>query len=257
MGIHTTGAKVNNKLVPLRTKLNSGDIVEVLTSKNGHPSEAWLKFAKSSGARYKIRSWLRKHNQKDSDESGEKEEHRKAKKDAPIAEVHIPEDEQIRLRKLSRNKRSLVTVEGASNVLIKLSQCCQPIPGDDVIGFITRGRGITIHKKSCPSLKHMEEEKERFVRVVWESSANNVYPIKLAVEALDRSNLLKDVADEIALCKSNIIKAEAMVKAKDNAVLKFILEVRGNDHLREIIVRLKKIKSVTDVYKLNEKVVIK
>ncbi len=141
--------------------------------------------------------------------------------------------------------------------LIKLSQCCQPIPGDNVVGFITRGRGITIHKKNCPSLKRMEKEKERFIRVVWDGSSNNVYPIKLAVEALDRANLLKDVADEISLCKTNIIKAEAMLKSKDHALLKFILEVRGNDHLKEITSRLKKIKNITDVYKLNEKVVIK
>jgi GTP pyrophosphokinase len=167
--------------------------------------------------------------------------------------VVIPEEEQLRLRRIHPSKRSQVTVEGAANVLINLSQCCQPIPGDDVIGFITRGRGITIHKKTCPSLKRMEEEKERFVKVVWESSASTTYPIKLAVEGIDRPNLLKDGADEISLCKTNIIKAEAMVK-HERARFKFILEVSGNDHLKEITSRLKKIKSITDVYKLNEKV---
>jgi GTP pyrophosphokinase len=256
VGIHTTGAKVNNKLVPLRTRLKSGDIVEILTTKSGHPSEAWLKFARTSGARYKIRAWLRKHARQKAEESPEKEEPKKPKKETPVAEVVIPEEEQVRLRRIHPSKRSQVTVEGASNVLIRLSQCCQPIPGDDVIGFITRGRGITIHKKTCPSLKRMEEEKERFVKVVWESSASSTYPIKLAVEGIDRPNQLKDVADEISLCRTNIIKVEAMVK-HERARFKFILEVNGNDHLKEITSRLKKIKSITDVYKLNEKVVIK
>ncbi|MDR3238116.1 MAG: bifunctional (p)ppGpp synthetase/guanosine-3',5'-bis(diphosphate) 3'-pyrophosphohydrolase [Spirochaetia bacterium] len=255
VGMKAAGAKVNGKIVPLRTKLNSGDIIEILTSKTGHPAAAWLKFVKSSGARYKIRSWLRKNNQITDEE--EKTERKPQQKETPRAEVIIPKEEQIKLSKISENKRSMVSIEGTANVLIKLSQCCQPIPGDDVVGFITRGRGITIHKRSCPSLKRMEKEKERFVNILWESSPQNMYPIKLAVEASDRVNLLKDVAEEISLSKTNIIKVDANLRNKDHAVLKFILEVSGNKHLGEIIARLKKVKNVTNVYKLNEKVVIK
>ncbi|PKL37352.1 MAG: bifunctional (p)ppGpp synthetase/guanosine-3',5'-bis(diphosphate) 3'-pyrophosphohydrolase [Spirochaetae bacterium HGW-Spirochaetae-1] len=257
IGLHTTGAKVNSKLVPLRTKLKSGDIVEVLTSKNGHPSEAWLKFAKSTGARYKIRSWLRKQTPKTTEDTAEKPEPKKDRKVHRTVEVKIPEDEHIKLRKVTRKQKDGIFIEGASNVLIKISQCCQPIPGDNVVGFITRGRGITIHKKTCPSLKRLESEKERFIKVVWEGSENTMYPVKIAVEAMDRTNLLKDVADEISLCKTNIIRAEATVKEKGHAVFKFILEVKGNEHLKEIMQRLNKIRNVTDVYKLNEKVVIK
>ena len=254
VGLRAVGAKVNKKIVPLKTKLKSGDIVEILTSKTGHPTDAWLKFVKSSGARYKIRSWLRKNQQ-----SAEEADKNKTKlKEAPRAEVIIPEDEQIKLSKISENKRSgMISIDGTANALIKLSRCCQPIPGDDVVGFITRGRGVTIHKRSCLSLKRMEKEKERFVNILWESSPYNLYPIKLAVEAADRANLLKDVADEISFCKTNIIKVDANLRNKEYALLKFILEVSGNKHLEEIMARLRKIKSVTNVYKLNEKVVIK
>jgi len=255
VGLKAVGAKVNNKIVPLKTKLKSGDIVEILTSKTGHPTDAWLKFVKSSAARYKIRSWLRKNQQSGIEEA----EKSKAKlKDTPKAEVIIPKDEQIKLSKISESKQGrTVSIEGTGNILTKLSRCCQPIPGDDVVGFITRGRGITIHKRNCPSLKRMEQEKERFVNILWESSLHNLYPIKIAVEAADRVNLLKDVADEISFCKTNIIKVDANLKNKEYALLKFILEVSGNNHLEKIITRLKKVKSVTDVYKLNEKVVIK
>ena len=255
LGMKVTGAKVNGKMVPLRTKLKSGDIVEILTSKTGHPSDAWLKFVKSSGARYKIRNWLRK-NQQLLDESEEKNETKQPKKEPQRVEVVIPQEEQIKLSKMSENKKSGVSIEGTSNILIKLSQCCQPIPGDDVIGFITRGRGITIHKRNCPSLKRMEKEKERFVNIIWESSPANMYPVKIAVEAADRPNLLKDVADEISLCKTNVIKVDATI-SNGSAILKFILEVNGNTHLKEILARLTKLKSVTNVYKLNEKVIIK
>ncbi len=256
VGLHTTGARVNNKIVPLRTKLKSGDIVEVLTSKNGHPSEAWLKFVRSSGARYKIRHWLRKNSRGQEEEEQPKE--KPQKKEPQTAEVTIPAEEQIKLSKYSRRKkREGISIEGASNVLIKLSQCCQPIPGDDVVGFITRGRGITVHKKGCPSLARLENEKERFIKVVWEEEENSYYPIKLAVEGIDRPNLLKDIADEISLCNTNILKAEAQTKDGGHAAFRFILEVKSNKHLEAIRARIKKISNITDVYKLNEKVILK
>ncbi|OHD63006.1 MAG: hypothetical protein A2176_09265 [Spirochaetes bacterium RBG_13_51_14] len=252
IGNTTVGAKVNSQMVPLKTRLKSGDIVEVMTSKKGHPSEAWLKFVTSPSARYKIRTWLRK--QIESATRADSDERQNSDKTAAVS---IPKDEQIKLKGLSKQRKIGITIEGASDVLIRLSQCCQPIPGDDVVGFITRGRGITVHRRNCPSLKRLNNEKERFINIMWEASSDTFYPVKVAVEAIDRPNLLKDIADEISLAKTNIIKVEAHLENSDIAMFKFILEVRGNDHLKEIIARLKKIKSITRVYKLNEKVVLK
>lgn len=250
VGMKASGAKINGKIVPLRTKLKSGDIVEILTSKTAHPSETWLKFVKSSGARYKIRAWLRK-----TKEEAETEES-KPKKEIQKAEVLVPVDEQVKLSKLSENKKDTVSVDGTSNVLIKLARCCQPIPGEDVVGFITRGRGVTVHKRACPSLKNMASEQERFVNIVWESSPKNFYPVRLNIEAKDRRNLLKDVADEIALGRANVIKVDTILGDGDRTTLKFILEVSGKQHLEEIILRLKKLKNITDVYKPAGKVVL-
>ncbi len=254
IGNHCIGAKVNNQLVPLKTELKSGDIVEILTSKKGHPSPAWLKFVKSSNARYKIRNWLRKNVQPE-DEHTEKEEKEKEKKEK-IANVSIPEKELVKIKSYTNKKKVGITIDGTNNVMIRLSQCCQPIPGDDVVGFITRGRGITVHKKNCPALQRMQNESERFVDIQWEQS-ESTYPVKIAVEAMDRTNLLKDVADEISLTKTNIIRAEASLVAKDQAMLKFVLEVKSLNHLNDIMKRLKQIKNVTKVYKLNEKVILK
>lgn len=257
VGHKCSGAKVNNKLVPLRTKLKSGDIIEVLTGKNARPSEAWLKFVKSGAARYKIRNWLRKHNDdlsKTEDELKKKEE---KKREVKKASVTIPEDEQLKIKNISGERKVGISIEGTSNVLIKLAQCCQPIPGDEVVGFITRGRGITIHRKSCQSLERLKSEKERFINIIWDRDDTNKYPVKLAVEAMDRPSLLKDVTDEISLAKSNIIKVEAQLSGRETALLKFILEVRSNEHLNEIMKRIKKVKNVTNVYKINEKVILK
>lgn len=252
VGNRCVGAKVNNALVPLKTEIKSGDIVEVLTSPKGHPSESWLKFVKSSNARYKIRNWLRREQETERRPEAPPE----AKKAEKTAEVSIPETELFKIKGISRQKKMALSIDGTSNVLIKLSQCCQPIPGDDVVGFITRGRGITVHKKTCPSLKRLTIEQERFIAIVWEGS-ENTYPVKLQIEAIDRPNLLKDVADELATCKTNIIKVEATVHAGDNAVIKLVLEVKSLAHLKDIIGRLKRLKNITSIQKLNEKVLLK
>lgn len=257
VGHKCSGAKVNNKLVPLRTKLKSGDIIEILTSKNARPSEAWLKFAKSGAAKYKIRNWLRKNSEDLSKTDEEQRKKEEKKREVKKASVTIPEDEQLKIKNISGDRKVGISIEGTSNVLIKLAQCCQPIPGDEVVGFITRGRGITIHRKNCISLERLKGESERFINIIWDKDEANKYPIKLSVEAMDRPNLLKDVTDEISLAKSNIIKVEAQLTGRETALLKFILEVKSNEHLNEIIKRIKKVKNVTNVYKINEKVILK
>jgi len=257
VGNRCSGAKVNNKLIPLRTKLKSGEIVEIITSKNARPVEAWLKIVKSGNARYKIRNWLKKHNDEFSKTEEEIKRKEEKKKEVKKASVSIPEDEKLRVKNLNKERKIGISIEGNNNVLIKLAQCCQPIPGDDVTGFITRGRGITIHKKSCLSLERLNTEKERFINIIWEKDEKNRYPIKMTVESIDRPNLLKDVTDEISLAKSNILKVEAQSTGNGKAVLKFIIEVTSNEHLTEIIKRIDKIKSITRVYKINEKVILK
>lgn len=255
IGNHCSGARVNNVMVPLRTELQGGDIVEVLTSKKGHPSESWLKFVKSSNARYKIRNAIRKLHEDDRKTPEVKQEQPRPEKKV---EVNIPENDLLKIRKVGKSAKTGLTINGTSNVLIRLSQCCQPIPGDDVVGFITRGRGITVHKKSCPSLKRLRAEKERIVHIQWEpEKSENTYPVKLAVYGLDRQNLLKDIAEEISYAKSNILKIEAQVIESQHFVFKIVLEVRNTTHLEDIIHRIKSVKNVSDVYKLNEKVMMK
>ncbi|TAL37115.1 MAG: bifunctional (p)ppGpp synthetase/guanosine-3',5'-bis(diphosphate) 3'-pyrophosphohydrolase [Spirochaetes bacterium] len=258
VGNQCVGARINNQMLPLKTELKSGDIVDIITSKKGHPSEAWLKFVKSSNARYKIRAWQRRETDFDrkEHEAPPKPAEEEKKKPEKTAEVSIPEAELIKIKNIARQKRSSLSIDGTSNVLIKLSQCCQPIPGDDVVGFITRGRGITVHKKNCPSLARLSIERERFINIVWEGSGNT-YPVKIAIHGIDRQNLLKDIADEIAACKTNILKFEASIVSKDSAEFKLILEVKSMGHLKEVVTRLKRIKNITNVYKLNEKVLIK
>jgi GTP diphosphokinase / guanosine-3',5'-bis(diphosphate) 3'-diphosphatase len=251
VGHHCIGANVNNNIVPLKTELKSGDIIEIRTGNKEHPSESWLKFVKSSNARYKIRSWQRREQENISSTSREQEQ--KTKK---TIEVSVQNDELFKIKNISKQINQNLIIDGTSNLQLKLSQCCQPIPGDDVIGFITRGRGLTVHKKTCASLNRLKVEAERFINIIWEAT-KDTYPVKISINALDRQNLIKDIANEIASLKVNIIKMEADAKHEDNVRLKFILEVKSTKHLNDLIHSLKNIKSVTSVHKLNEKVLFK
>ncbi len=251
VGHHCIGARVNNNIVPLKTELKSGDIVEIRTGKKERPSGSWLKFVKSSNARYKIRSWLRRDQENISNTSRKQEQ--KSKK---TIEVSVHNNELFKLKDISKQINRNLIIDGTSNLQLKLSQCCQPIPGDDVIGFITRGRGLTVHKKTCASLNRLKAEEERFINIVWEAT-KDTYPVKIAIHALDRPNLIKDIANEIASLKVNIIKMEVDAKQADNVNFKFILEVQSTNHLNELFHLLKKIKNITSVHKLNEKVLIK
>ncbi|MGL4370928.1 MAG: RelA/SpoT family protein [Spirochaetota bacterium] len=255
IGYRCVGAKVNGKLIPLKTELQNGDIVEVVTGTKGHPSETWLKFAKSSNARQKIRQWIRKNAAEKTGDKNDDED--KPDKKEKRAEVSIPEQELLRIRQFTKKNRTGVIVEGTSNVLIKLSQCCQPIPGDEIIGFVTRGRGITVHKKNCPSLTRLSAEKERFIKIIWSDTHATTYPVKIAVHAHDRPNLLRDLADKLAELKTNIIKMDAQTDTDGAALFKIVLEVKSLDHVIEITKELKNIRNISKVYKLNEKVMLK
>jgi GTP pyrophosphokinase len=257
VGHHCIGAKVNKRIVPLKTELQSGDIVEIRTGTKEHPSESWLKFVKSSNARYKIRNWIRRAELENTVRISRGQEQKiHDQKEKKIAEVSIPNSELQKIKNIPKQKKQNLTIEGTSNVQLKLAQCCQPIPGDEVIGFITRGRGLTVHKKNCPSLKKLNIEEERFINIVWESS-EETYPVKIEVQALDRQNLLKDIADQMASVKANVLKMEADATEEDNVKFKIIVEIKNTSHLNQLLNMLKNIKNVTRVHKLNEKVLIK
>ena len=252
VGNHCSGARINNKLVPLKTEIQNGDIVEIITNANKGPTESWLKFVKSSGARNKIKSWLN-HKKKELLPDSQEDKKEKAQKQTRVS---VPQNDLIKISKLSNKNKSSVIVDGNSNVLISLAQCCQPIPGDEVIGFITRGKGISVHKKNCSSIKRLAHSSERFIKIVWAESAGS-HPVKIAVEAEDRPNLLKDITDKIYQMNVNIVKMEGEATKSGNAEMRFVIEVKSIEELNTILKKIRETKNVLKAFKVNEKVVIK
>ena len=293
VGLHCIGAKVNGKIVPLTSKLKSGDSIEIITSAKQFPNHDWLKFVKTSKARSTIKKWMReslidesiklgkdllerhlkKNNSKVSNEGlldvaqslgfqdleqlfaslGRGETSVQGLMQKMLPEEVIAEKEESFLKKfISRARKSGdgIRVQGLDHLLISFAKCCQPVPGDRIIGFITRGRGIVIHRSDCTNLLSLMEDPERQVDVEWDVEKDRQFLVRLNLIGEDRTNFLKDISEAIASCETNIIKIE--MKAEDSMVSgSLIVEVRNLQHLTRLTSKIGIVKGVIRIDRLD------
>jgi len=305
VGHRTMGAKVNGRLVPLESTLNSGDAVEIFTSKNpdSGPSQDWLSFVKSPRARNKIRGWFTKERRDEAIEQGKDAIARAMRKQnlplqklmnqdtfadvaaamnyedisslyAAVGEGHVStqsviekvlsaisteaenEDTELaftpkgRSRQL-RNSDSGVLVRGAPDILVKLAKCCTPVPGDDIVGFVTRGTGVSVHRADCNNVKSLLLEPERVIEVDWAPSSKSVFLVQIQVEALDRSGLLSDVTRVLSENHVNILSATVSTSRERLAISRFVFEMGDTTHLDRVLNAVRRIDAVYDVYRVN------
>ncbi len=279
------GAKVNGKLVPLSHELKNGDTVEILTQANTQPSIDWLKIAKTAGARSRIKRWLKAKGYKGSVSLGLEmlqREFRKARKPIPgekeledVAQSFGRDDyedflfaigcgelscQQV-LRKLypakkkeaPRAKSSAhlrpvhgIRIQGMDDIVIRFSKCCQPVPGDRVVGVITKGRGISVHRDICQNIFKQAVPSERIVEADWDTDRDQTFPVKVTLTSEDRRNLLVEIAKAIADEQANISNLE-MGSHGALCTGTFIVEVRNLRQLHNVIKAISKIKGVRDV----------
>jgi GTP pyrophosphokinase len=295
VGNQCTGAKVNGQLVPLTYKLRTGDIIEITTSKNHHPSKDWLKYVKTVKARSKIRHWI-KTQEKDRSltlgremldkafrkeklnfntlaKSGQMEEvgaHFGFKKvDDLIANVgygkitplqvvrkiapkrEAEESEESIFNKLigrvgrKKKLKTGVLVKGVDDILIKFGKCCQPVPGDLIVGYITRGFGVTVHRTNCVNALGMNPERQ--IEVEWNQDASEIYPVRIRIISQDRVGLLADVVSNISKFGANILNATS--ETRDNKMVDsfFTIGVEDISHLDKILSAVRKVKRVQEV----------
>ncbi|MBT8352476.1 MAG: bifunctional (p)ppGpp synthetase/guanosine-3',5'-bis(diphosphate) 3'-pyrophosphohydrolase, partial [Deltaproteobacteria bacterium] len=276
VGNQCTGAKVNGRMVPLQHELKTGDIAEIITSKNHHPSKDWLKFVKTVKARSRIRQWI-KTEEKDrslslgremcekafrkyrlsfnasvkSEEMEKVADHFGFKKvEDLIANVGYgkitplqvvrkfalkPELEEKResifnkiIGRVKKKKpRSGVIVKGVDDMLIKFGKCCQPVPGDSITGYITRGYGVTVHRASCINALNMNPE--RRIDVEWNVEVEETYPVKIRIRSYDRMGLLADVVGTISKFEANIIKAQTATNESKIVESYFTIDVGSTE----------------------------
>ncbi len=246
VGHRCIGAKVNTQIVHLDAGLTNGDIVEIITSNNAMPKLAWLNLVNTSSARNKIKQWFRKNTQIFDEKKTEiKDEHKPEKKtkDEKLEKVleamsdgHMPN--------LKRSNGGII-VQGAQDVLTYLSRCCNPVPGDEVTGYITKGRGIAVHKKDCRNLILLD--KDRLTIVNWDQNYSGSFDVSLEIEAYDRVGLLNDVVAKITEQKLNIINGQVKTTTKGMALLNLIINISKVDLLDSVIQKLKSVKDVYDV----------
>ena len=166
IGVHTTGAKADGSIIPLSKPLSNTQVVEILTSPSAHPHHAWLEMAKTSSARKKIMAWLNKNAPAPAPEK------KKEVKEAPAEEALKPPIalmQGIKFIPSSKDPASPVRINNESNILFDFAKCCNPVYGDEIVAYISRGRGYVIHRKDCKNLANMTEADKRLVPVVWDS----------------------------------------------------------------------------------------
>jgi len=312
VGIKCVGAKVNGKMVTIDHKLNNGDIVEIVTSQNASgPSVDWLKIARSSSARNKIRQFLKRQNKGDDiakgkdaldkfirkkgydpqecvrnsyllqaaktmrftsmddaytqisqggtvlskfanllfsyrDEEQLREQKRKAEKEQQMLEA----GNEKTYRPPAREDPG-ISVKGADNLMIRIARCCNPVPGDEIVGFITKGRGITVHRRDCSNIRNLpEEEKARFIEVEWEHNGKSQsYDCDVCIEAADRKGLLSDISRKCEELDLNIERLNGKKGRDERIRIVLTLTITGTQQMQRVLRSLRSVPGVNRVYR--------
>jgi len=304
IGNKMSGAKVNNKIVPIDYVLQNGDIVEILTSSNVQgPSRDWLKIVKSSQAKNKINQWFKKEKREENIIRGKemiekelkkqgftasqlfkpewvdiilkkytfatiedlwaaigygaltanrvisrlKEEYRKTVKAEELAEQMAKLDDKkvrIRAKKVPENG---VIVKGIENCLVRISRCCNPVPGDEIIGYITRGRGVSVHRKDCINIMNNIDGDNRLIEVAWYTANNVAYKADITIMAHDRTALLMEITNVIGEAKIPLKAINARTTKDQIAIMNLTLEITNTEQLESIIKKIRKVDGVFEV----------
>jgi GTP pyrophosphokinase len=169
-----------------------------------------------------------------------------AKLVAPAPGTAAPVSEPVPMPKAPAGKSDDkgVQVKGARDLLMQLSRCCNPVPGDRILGYITRGRGLTIHSVDCPNLEALDYDRERLVEVEWDTATPGLHPVKVSVMAVDKTGVLANVSSAIAECQANISRAEIATREDRKAVLDFVVEVNDTKHINHVLKAIERVEGV-------------
>jgi GTP pyrophosphokinase len=307
---HTcVGAKINGRMAPVRTKLRTGDIVEIITQKDHKPSRDWLAFVKSPRARNKIKHWLNEDERRRAVEIGRKLLEREARKfKVPLSQIvdqdlsrianeygvataadllatlgqgkhsahqvlnklvpgynNQPEPEaetkpasaesamSDAVRKLHLTGSDSLQVEGQNDLLVYRARCCNPIRGEEIVGYVTRGKGVAVHARSCPNVQNLLYESDRRISVEWSRVGDNSagraprYPVRITVFCDDRAGMLKELTAVISDDNTNIRGVDIRREENGEAVIEFVVEAEDLRHLNRMVLGIRRVGGVRTV----------
>jgi GTP diphosphokinase / guanosine-3',5'-bis(diphosphate) 3'-diphosphatase len=307
---HTcVGAKINGRMVPLRTKLRTGDIVEIVTQKDHKPSRDWLTFVKSPRARNKIKHWLNEDQRQRAVEIGRKLLDREARKfKVPMTQIDDQDLGRIAhefgavtaadllatlgqgkhsahqvlaklapgfaapaeaepgtepkpgeagmsdaVRKLHLTGSDSLQVEGQNDLLVYRARCCNPIRGEEIVGYVTRGKGVAVHARSCPNVQNLLYESDRRINVEWSRASEGAagrtqrYPVKITVFCDDRTGMLKELTAVISDENTDIRSVDIRRDEEGEAIIEFVVEAEDLRHLNRMVLGLRRVDGVRQV----------
>lgn len=312
IGNRCVGAKVNGKIVPLDHKLKTGEIVEVLTSKNAKgPNIDWLNMAKSNQAKSKIRQWFKKIKKEENIDKGKEAFEKELKKQGVIySEIakgdgydkaikrynihnmedlyaaigigqisasafisklkednmiekqtsetlnkaiddHISKSDKSNSKSASTNSYG-ITVKGVNNIMVRFARCCNPVPGDEIQGYITKGRGVSVHRSDCSNLKGLiDYDSGKVVDVSWGLSKGAAYVAEIQVKTEDRMGILSDIMVIITESKLPLNALNAKSSKGNVAVINIRVKIDSIEQLKELMRKIRRLRGVMDVYRLN------
>ena len=308
VGHSCVGAKINSRMVPLRTKLRTGDIVEIVTQKDHKPSRDWLTFVKSPRARNKIKHWLNEDQRLRAVEIGRKLLEREARKfKVPMTQIDDQDLGRIAqefgvataadllatlgqgkhtahqvlgklapglaappeaepgtapkpgeagmtdaVRKLHLTGSDSLEVEGQNDLLVYRARCCNPIRGEEIVGYVTRGKGVAVHARSCPNVQNLLYESDRRINVEWSRTAEGAgqaqrYPVKIIVHCEDRTGMLKELTAVISDENTDIRAVDLSRDEEGEAIIEFVVEAEDVRHLNRMVLGLRRVEGVRQV----------
>ena len=284
VGNQAVASRVDRKLVPLRTKLASGQSVEIITAKSAAPKPQWLEFVVTSKARTAIRHQLKQLVHEDAVQLGHRmldralealgsslerlpqqrldaflAEHRYPRLEAFLADVALgnwmPSQvaqaltayAELRGGGHSKHSQEKILINGTERGVVSFANCCQPIPGDEIMGYHTAGKGIVVHRMDCPNVVEFRKSPERWVPIGWDANVTGDYDASLLIDVENRPGVLAQVAAAVAQGKSNIDRVEYLERDINAAVLRFSIQVRDRNHLAEVMRRMRRLSVVHGV----------
>jgi GTP pyrophosphokinase len=301
VGHRCSGARVNGRLVPLTTRLESGDIVDIITTKSpdAGPTRDWLGFVRTSRARSKIKQWFTQARKETAVAAGRERVYALLRREgstidgderdrvlteiakafnyrdrdamfgavgegaiSPSAvvtrvrrmfEPNIPEDYEPNASVRTRAHRPTgegIVVEGLDDVWVRMARCCNPVPGDDIIGFVTVGRGVSVHRADCGNVLALGERVERMIEVSWAPDRVGSFAVWFQVEALDRPNLLRDVTSAISDAGGNITASSTSTDADRVATLRYEVELSDPGQVDRVLADMRRVESVYEAFRL-------
>ena len=286
IGLHCLTAKVNGQIVPLGADLNSGDTVQIITSPHQNPSVAWLEMVKTAKAKQAVRRWLKEeqfaHSVRLGQEILERElrryRHRvesdtldELAEDLGVADAEhlyagigsgdlsvsgvvnrlLPERPKRRIRFPRLRNRRGIRIQGMDDMMIHFGKCCTPIPGDSIIGLVTRGRGISVHRADCPNAADITEHPDRLLAVEWDVEDEQAFTVQLLVTGNDRKYMLSDIARVISDTGANIQRTSAQTQqhvVEDT----FWIDVKNTRQLQSLMKKISQLDGVTHVHRVDQ-----